>query len=278
MDLVKRYRYLFFLIGALILLVIGSLFGMFPVCLIAYKKFGYSLQFTQKILVLFSNYYSTEILENGQTYAQFASEYFTLNPDYFNAAKHLSALLQLFSYAPLVIFIGVFLWKDLLEDAKKMKSEFGRNMLIVLIGFISMLALSYMVNIIYAIFGDGGTSVNESTLQLMMQSTGKWYLLIAVVIFAPICEEIVFRKLIIDTFEKSFKLNSTIAICVSAFIFAFIHVTDCQSFVYIFQYLALAFPLCLVYHYSNNNIYVSISVHMLNNLLVGIMYLVQYGI
>lgn len=278
MDLVKRYRYLFLLIGALILFAIGSLFGIVPVYMIARVKFGYSQELTSKLISLFSNYYSNEILETGQTYAEYASEFFVVNPDYFTATKYLCALLQLISYGPLVVFIVIFLCKDLIEDARKMKSDYKRNLLMVVIGFVSMLTLSYIVNIIYAIFGNDGTSVNESTLQLMMQSPGKWYLLIAVVIFAPICEEIIFRKLLIDTFEKSFNLKPGIAIAVSAFLFALIHVTDCESFIYIFQYLALAIPLCLVYHYSNNNIYVSILVHMANNLLVGITYLIEYGI
>lgn len=274
----KRYRYLFLLIGALALFVLGSLVGNIMTLIISSIKFNLPSNTTQTILLYIQYYFDERVLEDGMSYAQKAQEFFNANPDYFEYGKFLSAFLQLMSYGPLVIFIIIFLWKDLYEDACKLGKSFLRNLAIAGIGFASMLCLSFILSFIYQIFGVSGTSENESILQLMMQGSGKWLLLIAVVIFAPLCEEIIFRKLLIDTCEKSLNLKPAIAIAISSFIFALIHVTDCASFVFIFQYLALAVPLCLVYHYSNNNIYVSILVHMANNLLVGIGYLIEYGI
>ena len=56
-------------------------------------------------------------------------------------------------------------------------------------------------------------------------------------------------------------------ILISTVLFAFIHVTDLESIKFIFQYIALALPICVAYHYSNNNIYVVTIVHIINNLL-----------
>lgn len=274
MEFFKKYKYL--LIG-LILFLVGSLFVVLVIIIVGKIKYGYDSLTTGEIITYFSYYYD-ETLYKGISWTERAQEYFLLNPSHFEPGKFLRAVFQLSSYLPLVIFIGIVLWKDLFEDLKKLKSNLARNALIVVITFGVMMGVSMVLSMLYVILGIEGTSANESTLELMMTGEGKWYLLVAVVIFAPICEEIVFRKLIIDTCEKTFNLNPIIAICISSFIFAFIHVTDCASFIFIFRYLGLAIPLCLAYHYSNNNIYVSIAVHMANNLLTGIIYLIEYGI
>lgn len=278
MESLKKFKYLFLLIFGLMLFTFGSLVGNIIVLIISNVKYGCDYSTTQIILSYFSDIYNTVLSEEGIPYCDLAIQYFEANPIHLEYAKNLGALMQLLSYGPLIIFIIIFLWKDLFEDVKKMKTDIKANLLTCLIGYGSMLGLSLILSLVYAVFDVNGTSANESILQLMMQGEGKWYLLVAVVIFAPICEEIVFRKLLIDTCEKTFNLKPALAIMISSFLFAFIHVTDCASFVFIFQYLALAIPLCLVYHFSNNNIYVSILVHMANNLIVGIGYLMEYGI
>ncbi len=277
MEFFKKYKYLFYLLIGLLLFLVGSLFGELVIFIVGKMKYGYDVKTSQSIITYFSYYYDVTLYE-GIPWNERAQEFFALNPSYFTSGKFLAAVMQLSSYLPLVIFIGIVLWKDLFEDLKKLKSELARNIIIIIVTFGVMMGVSLILSMVYTILGIEGSSANESTLELMMAGEGKWYLLIAVVIFAPICEEIIFRKLIIDTCEKHFNLNPIIAICISSFVFAFIHVTDCASFIFIFQYLGLAIPLCLAYHYSNNNIYVSIAVHMANNLLTGIAYLIEYGI
>jgi ATP-dependent Clp protease ATP-binding subunit ClpB len=43
--------------------------------------------------------------------------------------------------------------------------------------------------------------------------------------------------------------------------------SDLESLKFIFQYMALALPICMAYHYSNNNIYVVTIIHIINNFL-----------
>ena len=218
-------------------------------------------------LTLFSMYYDTTIKEGEITWGQYAQDYFSTNPLLFENIKAFYCAVQFLTYMPLMVVLFYCLRHDLVKDFKDFIKNFKRNLGIIGGAFVGMFALSYIVMFIYDTLGVLGNSNNENIINLLLDSPGRWLMIISVVVFAPILEEIIFRKLFIDTCELRFKLNPTIAIIISTVLFAFIHVTDLESLKFIFQYMALALPICVAYHYSNNNIYVVTVVHIINNFL-----------
>ena len=102
---------------------------------------------------------------------------------------------------------------------------------------------------------------------MMLNSPGAIAMVIAVVLIAPFVEEVIFRKLLMGTCEETFHFSPVIGIIVSSLVFSFIHVSDLESLKFIFQYLALAVPICVAYHISGNNIYVTTFLHIINNAL-----------
>lgn len=274
MDILKKYKYLFLLIGGLILFVIGSFVGLIITYCFAYGKYGLDFKTFYNGLYFFTNYFSDIAYNETMTLAQYAEIYFTENPVLFEQIKVLSSINQFTSYLPILIFIFVFLINDLKEDFIKLKKDLLRNFLVFVIGSAVLLIASLVIATIYEAFGDTGQSDNESIIGLIIEGKGIVLMLISVVFIAPFVEEILFRKLIIDSCEKHFHLKPVFAIMISALIFAFIHVSDAENIKYIFQYLAMAVPLCLTYHFSKNNVFVSTLVHFGNNLLVAISYII----
>ncbi len=93
------------------------------------------------------------------------------------------------------------------------------------------------------------------------------YSTLALIIFAPIIEELLTRAILKDTFK-----NKWIYILISGFIFGFLH---CTSFIidnnllellFIIPYGALGSVFAYIY-YESNNIWTNISFHALHNLL-----------
>lgn len=127
-----------------------------------------------------------------------------------------------------------------------------------------------------------GDSANQELIVSILKSGGINMILMSfmTVIFAPIIEEIVFRKCLFGLFKK----NTIKTVILSTIIFAGIHTiptciellpgviagdnkfTDLYlEFIYIFQYLGQAFALAFVYHKTKGNLIPCIMIHFLNN-------------
>ena len=94
---------------------------------------------------------------------------------------------------------------------------------------------------------------------------------ISTVLFAPINEELTFRKSIRDAIN-----NKWAYVLLSGIIFGGLHVISYVSspldLVYLIPYCSLGISFALLY-YKTNNIFSSISMHMMHNLLSIIVYL-----
>lgn len=267
MENKKAIKYLVLLIVCLLLMFFGSLLIVFvaikPLQLIG----GYSRETISEALQVFENYFSKKLYDGTITWAEYAKDYFDNDPVLFKNIKTFYCAVQFLSYMPLLVLIIFFLREEFVEDAMKFKKNIKKNVILILIGIASMYAASIVITKIYAILGIEDNSVNESTINLLLNSPGMILMVIAVVILAPITEEVIFRKLLMGTCEKMFRFPPVAAIIISTLVFSFIHVSDLQSLKFIFQYIALALPICIIYHYSDNNIFVTISMHIFNNLL-----------
>lgn len=276
MKIFKEYKYLFILLGGLFLFLFGSVFGLIMAYIICGKGMG--MESFSKIISYFGSYYSDVVLENGEVASQFVQNYFANNPQDLETAKYANILIQVFAYIPLLIFFAIFLIRDFIYDFIDFGKDTKKNFLKILMWFGILYAASYAIALVYQILDITGQSDNESLLTLMMDSDAKILFLITIVIIGPFVEEVLYRKLIFDTVEKTFKLKPIFAIVISVLIFALIHVADPENIIYVFQYIAMAIPITLSYHLSKNNLFVSYGVHVCNNLLVAIGYLIMFGI
>ncbi|MGD9886495.1 MAG: lysostaphin resistance A-like protein [Bacilli bacterium] len=165
-----------------------------------------------------------------------------------------------------IFLAGLFvalLWKVLGKDWKRAfsKNNIGRSFATILIGLVAIYASTYAVTIIYELLKIEGTPDNQNLIESMLQYDSKIFMIITTVLLAPFVEEIIFRKLLFGVVEEKFKLSRIWAILISAALFAAVHGVD----VFFFQYLALALVISGVYAFSNNNVFVSIALHFLNN-------------
>ena len=190
------------------------------------------------------------------------------------------SIFQYVAYIPFLIVMLFLLKNDFKEDFKEVKKNWKNIVLYVGCGFILMYMLTIVVSMVYQSLGIFEESANEQLINEILLSKYALPMIVSVVLLAPIVEEIVFRKLLFGFCEHTLKLKPVFAVLISALIFAFIHVSDLENIKFIFQYLPLSLVICSVYHFSKNNIYAAILIHMANNTVAVIVtYLAaMYGI
>ncbi len=168
------------------------------------------------------------------------------------------------------ITVFIIMYGSLIKkDAINYKNQWLKNTLFIVIGFIMLYALTYLMGYIYFLLGfdEDDTSQNQQTIISILNSNGKIYMIIYSVILAPILEEIVFRKLFYTALRENTKLPMWAIVLIISTVFAFIHVSDIESIVYFPQYFVLALIITLSYALTKENIFVSLGLHFLNNLL-----------
>jgi len=167
------------------------------------------------------------------------------------------------------LFVAV-LWKVLVHDAKLAfkKENIGRNLLIILLGWVAIIVSSVVLELLYERLGIEGTANNQEIIETFLSYDSKIFMIITVIILAPFVEEILFRKLLFGALEEKFHLSRLWAVIISAVLFAAVHGID----IFFFQYLALALVISGAYALSNNNVVVSIGLHFVNNTLSIILF------
>ena len=115
-----------------------------------------------------------------------------------------------------------------------------------------------------------GESTNQQGIYALFKAcpTTLNYVLIgiAVVLLAPMLEELEFRTMIFETFKGIKWIYSAI---ISAVLFGLIHLDfahlSLMEFAYFPLYALPGFALALIYHFSGNNVFVSFTCHALLN-------------
>lgn len=219
-------------------------------------------------------------------------ELYKNNSNFINAGSYTnlkSSLVQFFSYLLVFIPLVIINFRPLKDDyayfvKDKTSSVPGK----LLTGFAYMLAATFALGIITGIlsslFKTETISANQSFIEDLMNSKGFIFMAFSVVVFAPVVEELVFRKAIFGLFK-----NDKTAITVSSLSFGLLHVTTeiinliaggSFNFVNLLNVLVLAIPyvgigVFLGYWYSKNNRNISllIGMHAISNLVsvIGIL-------
>ena len=176
-----------------------------------------------------------------------------VNPDFASTSLFLNLVtpvsLYLFALPVMLIIIGGL-------DAKapeKRKMGFGQWLLILLISFglmyIGSFVGNYVMDIASAIAGYDYSNMLES----VVDGENLWVTAIFVVIVAPVGEEIVFRKLLIDRTQK---YGCFISVMLSGLAFGLMH----ANFYQFFYAFALGLVLGYVY-YNTGKLHLTIALH-----------------
>lgn len=180
----------------------------------------------------------------------------------------------------LILFI---LYKDkIIKDFKKYFKKFGENFELsfkyYFIGVIIMMAS----NLIITLFFSDATAGNEEAVRSLIDQVPV-YMIFSVSLYAPFVEEIIFRHSIKDCvlcYGKN-KITKGIYIFISGFIFAALHIlgqtTSYLDYLYLIPYLSLGITFSALYA-KTDNIFSSISMHMLHNTVTVILYFVAGGL
>lgn len=180
------------------------------------------------------------------------------------------------------MFVLFFLYKnkiikDFKEYFKKFSSNFELSFKYYFLGVIIMI----ISNLIITIFFSDAIAGNEEAVRSLIDQV-PLYMLFSVSIYAPFIEELIFRHSIKDCVMGygNNKITKGIYIFISGFIFAALHIlgqaTSMLDYLYIIPYLSLGIAFSALYS-KTNNIFSSISMHMLHNTLTVILYFVAGG-
>ena len=170
----------------------------------------------------------------------------------------------------LMIILFIIYRKTIIEDFKKFKKDINGNLELAFrywtIGFSIMLISNLFISLIL-----GKTiSGNEEIVRNYIDSS-PLLMAISTVIFAPINEELTFRKSLRDALK-----NKWVYALTSGIIFGGLHVISYinvpSDLIYLLPYSSLGISFALLY-YKTNNIFSSISMHTMHNLLSIIIYL-----
>jgi len=174
-----------------------------------------------------------------------------------------------------ILILAFFIWfyrKDLFTNFKNFFGKnFGKNIGFSLLFWICGLILMMISNNIISIIRDGAIASNEEGVRSLID-IAPWYMAFETIIFAPVVEELVFRKNIQTVFH-----NKYLYVFVSGFVFGGMHVffsmTSALDLLYLVPYCSLGFIFAALYQ-RTDNIFSTITVHSIHNTLAFLLYLV----
>ncbi len=170
-------------------------------------------------------------------------------------------------YIILLVITLAFCYKKLIKDFKIFINNFKVYLPFIIKRYFLMILIMVIVALPIVIIKSGEVSYNQKMINKMFTQIPISTLILSC-IYAPITEESIFRLSLRNIFN-----NKTVFILVSGILFGLLHVinniTSLSDILYIFQYSVLG--ICLAKAYSDsNNIFVSISMHFIQNFLAGI--------
>ncbi|MDV2581641.1 CPBP family intramembrane glutamic endopeptidase [Alkalibacillus haloalkaliphilus] len=164
------------------------------------------------------------------------------------------------SMAIATLWILYLLRKDMAEVNMRSGPTTGEIVKWSIIGVFLAYAVQIVANMIniYVLGIDGGSENTQSIMEII--DANIWFIILPIV-FAPILEEIIFRKIIFGELYK--RTNFIIAGIISALIFAAVH----MDFTFILTYTAMGFAFAYLY-VKTKRIIVPIIAHMAMNAIV----------
>ncbi|WP_436861467.1 CPBP family intramembrane glutamic endopeptidase [Staphylococcus caeli] len=169
----------------------------------------------------------------------------------------------------LLSFYGMHIREHLIPIALKRIRAVRKYILIIVLTYIAILGMISLYDWLIQFLPPSlqySETQNQQLLEKMFENKLMLPILfIDIVILTPIIEELLFRHLIIHELGK--KITYTVATILSVILFAGAHMLSASSPFEMGSYIIIAVGLAFVYIKSGMNLAVSISLHILNNLI-----------
>lgn len=176
-------------------------------------------------------------------------------------------------YAFIILIILLFYYNELKSNLVVFIKNFKTYLPFIIKRYLIMLGVMVVVATPIILLNNGETSTNQTMVNALFEKIPIQALILST-LYAPIVEETVFRLSLSKLFT-----NKTLFIIMSGILFGSLHVIDkftsVTDLLYIFQYSALG--ICLAKAYADSkNIFVSISMHFIQNFLAAVLVLLLY--
>jgi uncharacterized protein len=169
------------------------------------------------------------------------------------------------SFLLAVVIVCILLRKDMRTPAMRNATGPGMTIVWIIIGFFGAYAGQVIAGLIETyLFGITQGSENTSNIMDAVREVPAFVLI--VVVFAPVLEEIIFRKILFGEIYK--RTNFFVAVLISALVFGAVH----GDFLHLLQYFVMGIVFAALY-VQTKRIIVPIITHSLMNLMVVIMQL-----
>ena len=172
--------------------------------------------------------------------------------------------LNLFSYACVGIVAFIAARRIVARDLRILGTRPWFTLLMVPACLLAMLIVT---SILVALAGTVEPSVNQASVQALIQQVPAWLIVPLLVVVAPFVEEYFFRHLLIGKLSR--RINIWVCCGLSVVLFAALHVVGKQdlTLTVLLPYLAMGASLVFVYVWTGKNLMFSYFVHASKNLL-----------
>ncbi len=156
-------------------------------------------------------------------------------------------------------------FKSILSNFKLYLKKIGIYVIIMVTLIIGAYLIMYLIGVDLLMVGD-----NQSMINVVLLNNPNPYVLLTVMITAPIIEEFIFRYGLIGNLLKP--LPNILRVLIGALVFSFIHIGLSQlglELSTIIQLLLMYFPMALIYSFTyikEKNIVYPLSLHIINNI------------
>ena len=181
-----------------------------------------------------------------------------------------SASFEVLLLAVIALLNNKTLQRDWIDFKKNYKNYFNKYFSY----WFKMLGLMVAANIIISIITGNISSSNEENIRAVMKIS-KWYIVFSAVIFAPIVEELVFRKSV-----RSLIKNKWLFILTSGLLFGLIHCIGGTTLIEYLYVIPYAIPGCVFAYilYDSDNIFTTMSMHLWHNTIMLILEFIVMGL
>jgi len=173
----------------------------------------------------------------------------------------------------------VYIDRDHLADRWRRFRKNWKNMVgHIVMGEAQVYLVLILANFLMEQLGLSTGSQNEATIASMFKPDVVVLvtLFFTLCVFTPIVEETIFRKVLFGFFPK--RLGPIVPILVSGIVFGLMHVVSNGDYLQSIPYVLMGFVFGWVYWSSGRNVYVTMGVHFLNNLISYLIYVAMiYG-
>lgn len=169
------------------------------------------------------------------------------------------------SFLLAVVIVCILLRKDMRTPAMRNATGPGMTIVWIIIGFFGAYAGQVIAGLIET-YAFGITQGSENTSNIMDAVREVPAFVLIVVVFAPVLEEIIFRKILFGEIYK--RTNFFVAVLISALVFGAVH----GDFLHLLQYFVMGVVFAALY-VQTKRIIVPIITHSLMNLMVVIIQL-----